>query len=77
VRDFSQTWYTYDYKIGINKHPGNAGEMHQFPKGIWMIDVEEIKLLLLLGNGLKHIRRNVRYLVTWNVEVFTVGYSNE
>jgi hypothetical protein len=30
---------------------------HQFPKGIWMIHiVEEIKLLLLLGNGLKHIR---------------------
>jgi hypothetical protein len=23
---------------------------HQFPKGIWMIHVEEIKLLLLLGN---------------------------
>jgi hypothetical protein len=35
--------------------------------------VEEIKLLLL-GNRLKHIRGNVRYLVTWNVKVFTVGY---
>jgi hypothetical protein len=23
--DFSQTWYTYDYKIWINKYPGNAG----------------------------------------------------
>jgi hypothetical protein len=33
---------------------------HQFPKGIWMIHiVEEIGLLLLLGNGLKHIRGNV------------------
>jgi hypothetical protein len=33
--------------------------------GIWMIRiVEEIKLLLLLGNRLKHIRGNVRYLVT-------------
>jgi hypothetical protein len=39
--------------------------------------VEEIKLLLLLGNGLKHIRGNVRYLVTWNVKVFTAGYSTE
>jgi hypothetical protein len=29
--------------------------------------VEEIKLLLL-GNRLKHIRGNVRYLVTWDVE---------
>jgi hypothetical protein len=38
---------------------------------------EEMKLLLLLGNRLKHIRGNVRYLVTWNVEVFTVGYSAE
>jgi hypothetical protein len=27
VRDFSQTWYTYDYKIGINKYPGNAREI--------------------------------------------------
>jgi hypothetical protein len=43
---------------------------------IWMIGiVEEIKLLLLLGNRLKHIRGNVRYLVMWNVKVFTVGYS--
>jgi hypothetical protein len=49
---------------------------HQFPKGIWMIhDVEEIKLLLLLGNHLvmtsrlatvgktyprKHVHGNVR-----------------
>jgi hypothetical protein len=29
--------------------------------------VEEIKLLLLLGNGLKHIRGNVHCLATWNV----------
>jgi hypothetical protein len=36
--------------------------------------VEEIKLLLLLGNRLKHIRGNVSYLVTWNVKEFTVGY---
>jgi hypothetical protein len=36
--------------------------------------VEEIKLLLLLGNRLKHIRGNVRYLVTWNIKEFTVGY---
>jgi hypothetical protein len=36
--------------------------------------VEEIKLLLLLGNRLKHIRGNVRYLVTLNVKDFTVGY---
>jgi hypothetical protein len=36
--------------------------------------VEEINLLLLLGNRLKHIRGNVRYVVTWNVEVFTVGH---
>jgi hypothetical protein len=35
--------------------------------------VEEIKLLLLL----KRIRGNVRYLVTWNVKEFTVGYSTE
>jgi hypothetical protein len=42
--------------------------------GIWMIHiVKEIKLLLLLGNRLKHIRSNVRYLVTWNIK-FTVGY---
>jgi hypothetical protein len=27
VRDFGQIWYTYDYKIGINKYPGNAGEI--------------------------------------------------
>jgi hypothetical protein len=47
-------------------------------QGIWMIHiVEEIKLLLLLGNRLKHIRGNVRYLVTWNVKEFTVGYSTE
>jgi hypothetical protein len=44
-------------------------------QGIWMIHiVEEIKLLLLTGNRLKHIRGNVRYLVTWNIKVFTVGY---
>jgi hypothetical protein len=51
--------------------------------------VEEIKLLLLLGNRMvitsrlptvgqtyprKHIRGNVRYLVTWNIKQFTVGY---
>jgi hypothetical protein len=43
--------------------------------GIWMIHiVEEVKLLLLLGNRLKHIRGNVRYLVTWNIKEFTVGY---
>jgi hypothetical protein len=35
---------------------------------------EEIKLLLLLANRLKHIRGNVRYLVTWNINEFTVGY---
>jgi hypothetical protein len=28
-------------------------------------------------NMLKHIGGNVRYLVTWNVKVFTVGYSTE
>jgi hypothetical protein len=39
--------------------------------------VEEIKLLLLLGNRLKHIHCNVSYLVTWNVMEFTVGYSTE
>jgi hypothetical protein len=34
--------------------------------GIWMIHiVKEIKLLLLLGNRLKHMHGNVRYLVTW------------
>jgi hypothetical protein len=44
-------------------------------QGIWMIPiVEEIKLLLLLGNRLKHIRSNVSYLLTWNVKEFTVGY---
>jgi hypothetical protein len=43
-------------------------------QGIWMIHiVEEIKLLLLLGNRLKHIRGNVTYLVTWNVKEFTAG----
>jgi hypothetical protein len=43
--------------------------------GIWTIHiVEEIKLLLLLGNRLKHIRGNIRYLVTWNIKEFTVGY---
>jgi hypothetical protein len=48
---------------------------HQFPKGIWIIHiVEEIKLLLLLGNRLKHIRGNVRCLVTWNIKEFTFGY---
>jgi hypothetical protein len=39
--------------------------------------VEEIKLLLLLSNGVKHIRGDVSYLVTWNVKDFTVGYSTE
>jgi hypothetical protein len=37
--------------------------------------VEEIKLLLLLDNRLKHIRGNFSYLVTWNVNEFTVEYS--
>jgi hypothetical protein len=47
-------------------------------QGIWMIHIfVEIKLLLLPGNRLKHIRGNVRYLVTWNIKVFTVGYSTE
>jgi hypothetical protein len=47
-------------------------------QGIWMIHiVEEIKLLLLPGIRLKHIRGNISYLVTWNVRVFTVGYSTE
>jgi hypothetical protein len=47
-------------------------------QGIWMIHiVEEIKLLLLLGNRLKHIPGNVSYLVTWNIKEFTVGYSTE
>jgi hypothetical protein len=47
-------------------------------QGIWMIHiVEEIELLLLLGNRLKHIRGNISYLVTWNVKEFTVGYSTE
>jgi hypothetical protein len=36
--------------------------------------VEEIKLLLLLRNRLRHIRGNVSYLVTWNIKEFTVGY---
>jgi hypothetical protein len=31
--------------------------------------VEEIKLLLLLDNRLKHIRGNVLYLGTWNIKV--------
>jgi hypothetical protein len=35
--------------------------------------VEEMKLLLLLCNRLKNIRGNVSYLVTWNVNEFTVG----
>jgi hypothetical protein len=39
--------------------------------------VEEIKLLLLLGNRLKHIRGNLSYLVTWNLKGLTVGYSTE
>jgi hypothetical protein len=39
--------------------------------------VEEIKLLLLLGNRVKHIRGNVRYLVTFNVKEFIIGYSTE
>jgi hypothetical protein len=38
---------------------------------------EEIKLLLLPGNRLKHIRGNVSDLVTWYVKEFTVGYSTE
>jgi hypothetical protein len=46
--------------------------------GNWMIHiVEEIKLLLLPGSRLKHIRGNVHYLVTWNIKVFTVAYSTE
>jgi hypothetical protein len=36
--------------------------------------VEGIKLLLLLGNRLKHIRGKVHYQVTWNIKEFTVGY---
>jgi hypothetical protein len=51
--------------------------------------VEEIKILLFLVNHMvmtsrlakvgqtyprKHIRGNVRYLVTWNTKQFTVGY---
>jgi hypothetical protein len=51
--------------------------------------VEEIKLLLLLGNRMvmtsrlatvgqayprKHVRGDVRYLVTWNIKQFTVMY---
>jgi hypothetical protein len=45
-------------------------------QGIGMIHiVEEIKLLP--GNRLKHIRGNVRYLMTCNVNEFTVGYSNQ
>jgi hypothetical protein len=48
---------------------------HQFHKRMWMIHViEEIKLLLLLGNRLRHIRGDVRYLVTWDIKEFTVGY---
>jgi hypothetical protein len=39
--------------------------------------VEEIELLLLLGNRLKHIRGKVRYLVIWNIKEFIVGYSTE
>jgi hypothetical protein len=39
--------------------------------------VEDIELLLLLGNRLKHIRGNVSYLVTWIVKEFTVGYYTE
>jgi hypothetical protein len=47
-------------------------------QGIWMIHiVEEIKLLLLPGNRLKHTRGNVRYLVTWYIKVFTVGCSSQ
>jgi hypothetical protein len=45
--------------------------------GNWMIHIVEIKLLLLPGNRLKHIRGNLRYLATWNIKVFTVGYSTE
>jgi hypothetical protein len=37
--------------------------------------VEEIRLLLLLGNRLKHIRGNVSYLATWNVKEFMMGPS--
>jgi hypothetical protein len=62
---------------------------HHFQQEIRMIHVEEIKLLLLLGNRMvmtsrlatagqtyprKHVRGNVRYLVTWNIKQFTVGY---
>jgi hypothetical protein len=39
--------------------------------------VEEIKLLLFVGNRPKHIRGNVRYLVMWNIKEFNVGYSTE
>jgi hypothetical protein len=76
------TYFIYIY-IYIYISPKN-----QFPKGIWMIHVVEIKLLLLLGNRMvmttqlatvgqtypcKHIRGNVRYLVTWNIKQFAVG----
>jgi uncharacterized membrane protein len=63
---------------------------HHFQQEISMIQVvEEIKLLLLLGNRMvvtsrlatvgqtyphKHVRGNVRYLVIWNIKQFTVGY---
>jgi hypothetical protein len=54
-----------------------------------MIHVGEIKLLLLLGNRMvmtsqlatvgqtyprKHVCGNTRYLVTWNIKQFTVGF---
>jgi hypothetical protein len=45
-------------------------------QGIWMIHIiEEIKLLLLLGN--QHICGNVSHLMTRNVKEFTVGYSTD
>jgi hypothetical protein len=61
-----------------------------FSREIWMIHVvEEIKLLLLLGNRMvmtswlatvgqtyprQHIRDIVRYLVAWNIKQFNVAY---
>jgi hypothetical protein len=30
IEVISQTWNTYDYKIGINKYPGNAGEISSY-----------------------------------------------
>jgi hypothetical protein len=67
---------TYRTRVTVMKQSPNS-EYKDSP-GIWMIHiVEEIKLLLLLGNRVKHIRGNVRYLVTCNIKEFTVGYSTK